>query len=356
MGRAAETGAEPDLVAKVALLQDARSYSEPTGRIEAIETHMSWVFLGERLVYKLKKPVRYDFLDFSSLAARAHYCAEEVRLNAPLAPGVYLGAVPLARAPDGRIRVDGRGEPVDWLVKMRRLPADRMLDALLARGAVPADALRAVARRLADFYRALRPAATDGAQYRRRLEARLRDNLEVLVDPDLGLAADRVRRIHRRMQALLEQLPRPFEQRAATGRVVEGHGDLRPEHVCLESPPLIFDRLEFNRELRIVDALEEVAGLAMECERLGGAAAGATLLREYLVESGDDPPPAVTQFYMAHRACVRARLAILHLRELAPPAWPRWQRVANAYLELAERYALTLPVQFCPSSTSEPPV
>jgi aminoglycoside phosphotransferase family enzyme len=346
---------DADLAAKVARLRERDAYPGRPTTLDAVETHMSWVFLTDRFAYKLKKPVCYEYLDFRTLAARRHFCDEELRLNAALAPGVYLGVVALARGTAGRLHLEGEGEPVEWLVKMRRLPAARMLDTLLRVGGIAPGDMRRIAETLAGFYRGCAVAETDGAAYRRRLEAGIRFNESIVGDPVFGLPAAVVAFVHLRLLTLLDQLPRLFDLRVAAGRIVEGHGDLRPEHVCLESRPLIYDRLEFHRDFRIVDTAEEVAALAMECERLGACAAGEELLRGYDAAAADRVAPALTEFYMAYRACVRARLAILHTRELAPAAWARWQQVATEYLHVAEVHVRRLPVQLCSSSTSEPP-
>jgi aminoglycoside phosphotransferase family enzyme len=335
----AELATEPDLVAKVAALKNPRAYPEPPGKIEAVETHMSWVFLTPEFAYKLKKPVRYAYLDFSTLAARARYCAEEVRLNQRLAPGVYLGVAALTQESDGRVRINGEGEVVEWLVKMRRLPLYRMLDSLIRRDAVLPEDIQRLALLLALFYRESPPVETRGEDYRREYETKLSDNLEVLGDPASGLTVETARAVHARLAEFARQTPGLLAPRAEQNRILEGHGDLRPEHVCLEARPVIFDRLEFNREFRLVDAVDELASLAMECERLGAAWIGRTLLDVYAQTAGDQPPPALLHFYMSYRACLRARLAILHTRELPRAAWDKWRAGAADYLRLAAAHA-----------------
>lgn len=123
-----------ELAQKVAALCRRETYSDAPTRIEVVETHMSFVFLTTDYAYKLKKPVRYDFLDFSTRELRRRSCEEELRLNQRLAPGVYLGLVSLHLGPNGRMRLGGDGEIVEWLVQMRRLPQDRMLDERIRRG------------------------------------------------------------------------------------------------------------------------------------------------------------------------------------------------------------------------------
>lgn len=327
-----------DLESKLALLRQPQTYPEHPQRIETVETHMSWVFLTEHHAYKLKKPVRYGFLDFSTLAARRKNCAEEVRLNRQLAPGVYLGVVALATDPQGRVRLEAEGEAVEWLVKMRRLPAERMLDYRIRHDLLESPELHGLAEWLAYFYRERIPLKMSGEEYHRQYEDNIRINHEALADPAYGLPAALIESVHEAQKSFLQRAPELFSRRAAEGRIVEGHGDLRPEHVCLESPLVIFDRLEFNRAFRTIDAADELAFLAMECERLGAPQVERELFQAYHRVTGDHPPPPLVHFYKAYRACLRARLAIWHLRDLEKSVWPRWRAAAEEYLRLAESY------------------
>jgi aminoglycoside phosphotransferase family enzyme len=166
-------------------------------------------------------------------------------------------------------------------------------------------------------------------------------NHAVLADPVFGLPADAVAGLHATLGAWLRDNTPLLAARAAAF-LVEGHGDLRPEHVCLESPPVVFDCLEFNRDFRIVDIADELAALAMECERLGASFVGAVLFQVYTARTGDVPAPALRHFYQSYRAALRARLALLHTRELPPSAWARWQATAQEYLAVAQQHAAAL--------------
>ena len=328
-----------DQEAKVALLRQPQTYPEQPARVEAVETHMSWVFLTPHHAFKLKKPVRYDYLDFSTLAARKRNCEEEVRLNQRLAPGVYRGVVALTMNVRREAQIEGRGEVVDWLVKMRRLPAERMLDYLIRHRTLEPVETHAVAETLAYFYRESAALKISGDEYRKQYARNLRTNHEALANPVYDLPAALVEAVHESQQKFLQRAPELFGLRALQGRIIEGHGDLRPEHVCLESPPAIFDRLEFNRSFRIIDPADELAFLAMECERLGAPQVEQELFGVYHRITGDHPSPTLVYFYKTHRACVRARLAIWHLRDLERGAWPRWRAVAKEYLRFAESYS-----------------
>lgn len=327
------------LEAKVRALRDAASYPGAPRAIEARETHMSWVFLTEHHAYKLKKPVRYDFLDFSTLEKRRADCEEEVRLNRRLAPDVYLGIVALTVDARGSLRLDGDGEAVEWLVKMRRLPAAHMLDECIRAGHVDPAALQRVALRLSGFYRQCPPALSDAGAYRARLADAIELNRRELARPEFGLPAATIGAAHAALTAFLADDAALLDARVSAGRIVEGHGDLRPEHICLEPEPAIIDCLEFNREFRIVDPADELAFLAVECACLGAPEIGEQLLAACLTAMGDAPPARLLTFYKLFRATMRARLAIWHVQELKPDAWPRWQRSARAYLTLAAGYA-----------------
>lgn len=329
----------PTLAEKVAFLRRPQAYPEAPRRVEAIETHMSWVFLTADLAHKLKKPVRYRYFDFRSLEARRRNCEAEVRLNRRLAPAVYLGTVPLVIDVDGSLHIDGEGEPVDWLVRMRRLPSARMLDRAIRDGTVGAGQIEAVAKLLAAFFQAASPEPIRPRTFRRRLEDSIAESAQELLDPAFDLPAERVSRVRDRLRETLNARSALFDGRIAAGHVVEGHGDLRPEHVCLGPDPAVIDCLEFRRELRVLDWADELAFLAMECERLGAPETGAAILDACCRHLGDAPPPALIGFYKAQRAFLRARLSILHLRDHEVRNMEVWRPRALQYLTLAETYA-----------------
>lgn len=329
-----------DLADKVAFLQQPDSYPHAPQAVEAVETHLAWVFLTERHAYKLKKPVRYPFLDFSTIEARHADALEEVRLNQPLAPGVYLGVVPLAQGSDGRLQLDGGGSPVDWLVKMRRLPRTRMLDYAIAAGTVQEAALRGLAEVLVTFYRAATSVPIDARAYQARFHGEIDENVRVLTEPRYGLSPALLARIAGAQRAFLDRCGSLLDARTSAGLIVEGHGDLRPEHVCLGPPPVVIDCVEFNRDFRILDPADELGYLAMECERLGAAWAGRTLLAGYTTLSGDDPPARLIHFYQSIRATLRAKLAAWHLDDATVRYPSQWFNRAQAYLALADRHGL----------------
>lgn len=331
---------EVDIGAKLAFLRQPGAYPELPAQVSAVETHMSWVFLTERHAYKLKKPVRWEFLDFSTIEARRRDCEVEVRLNRCLAADVYLGVVPLTME-GGRLALDGRGPVADWLVKMRRLPRERMLDRLIARGGVrPAD-LQPMIVLLAHFY-AAGTIRDDAEVFLRRLRLNAEANAAELAVPAHRLPAERVAAILAAQTALLEREPELFRRRVRDGRIVEGHGDLRPEHVCLETVPVIIDCLEFNRDFRILDCADDLAFLALECERLGSMELADAIFDLYGQASGDRPPQKLVDFYKSCRACLRAKLALWHLRDGEAPAADGWVALAREYLALAEKYAARL--------------
>ena len=325
---------------KVSHLSRPESYPEKPVAVEVVQTHMSCVFLTGHHAWKLKKPVRHDFLDFSTLEARRADCEEELRLNRRLARDVYLEVVPLAVTPEGALRLGGDGLIVDWLVKMRRLPAQLMLDHAIRNGSVARPDVRRFALALADFYRRAEPIALDAAQHRQRLERGIRANQDGLSPPEYSMPADLVQSITSRQLDALARDASLFDARVTQRRIVEGHGDLRPEHVCLGPEPLFIDCLEFNRDWRLLDPADELAYLAMECELAGAPWIGEVVFDTYRESTGDDPPAALVRFYKAYRATVRAKLSAWHLKDHPDPAEQRkWVARARRYLELADRYA-----------------
>jgi aminoglycoside phosphotransferase family enzyme len=335
-------GSAPSLADKVRLLQTPAAYPDRPTAVEAKETHMSWVFLTDRYVYKLKKSVRYPYLDFSTLAAREAACRDEVRLNRRLAPDTYLGVRALTRRADGTLAIGGDGAVIDWLVHMRRLPGERMLDAVIARGALTDGDVEALGTRLGDFYAGLPAADLAPDAFVEGFRREQAENLRVLEQRAFAVDGERLDSVTAPIARFLDRRCDLLRQRVREGRVVEGHGDLRPEHVCLLDPPIMMDCLEFNRLLRLIDPFDEIAYLGLECERLGAAWVGPKLRSMLEQRLGDRPDDLVIAFYTAFRACLRARLALAHLLEPAPRTPERWPAMARAYLAIAERAARSL--------------
>lgn len=320
---------------KVACLRRVESYPEPTSHVEAVETHMSWVFLTDRHAYKLKKPVRHAFLDFSTLAARKGHCEEELRLNRRLAPDVYLDVVALTADASGRLVLTGDGTPVEWLVKMRRLPRDRMLDAVLTGGDVRDEHIAAIAAVLSAFYGSLAPIGMSLAEYRDRFAHDIAACQQELRTPAHELPGGLFEGTADELLGFVARESGLLEMRLQAGRIVEGHGDLRPEHVCLLERPVVIDCLEFNREFRVLDVADELAYLAMECARLGATSTGEKIFTACCERMSDRVPPRLFSFYGAYRALVRAKIAAWHSKDVPRAEIEKWRTRARQYLALA---------------------
>ena len=326
------------LEAKLAFLRHPASYPETADKVDAVETHMSWVFLTAQHAYKLKKPVCKGDIDFGSIATRHHFCEEELRLNRRLAPDVYLGLLPLNLNDSGYLALGGDGQIVDWLVRMRRLPNEFMMDHVLRRGRSNPRDMHAVAARLVAFFQSLAPVDIDGPAYRERYARRIAACTHELLQPAYRLPQDYVRLVCHRQLSALDRLASRIDWRVADGFVVEGHGDLRPEHICLYPKPVVIDCLEFSRSLRVLDRADEIGFLALETERLGAPALATALVQQYRAVSRDRLPPALLHFYQSYRAIVRATLAVAHLKESQFRYSPKWAAIAINYLQLAERH------------------
>lgn len=312
------------------------------GAVELVETHISWVLLTEREVFKLKKPVVFPFLDFGTRERRRAACEAEVALNRRLAAEVYLGVLPITTDGSGRLKIGGEGEDpsavVDHCVHMKRLPGDAFLDARIRAGRVSPRELEGLMVKLVEFYaNAAVPAAPRDFAGTAAIEKNVRDNLAVLSAAKPALAG--VQRIAASQLLFLRLHEDFFARRIDEGRVRDGHGDLRPEHVCLLERPVVIDCIEFNPAFRIGDVLGEIAFLAMECEMLGEGKMGIGLLETYRRLSGDQFPWPLARFEMAYRACVRAKVELLRAEQLPAKAAHAACQRASRYVQLASFFA-----------------
>jgi uncharacterized protein len=326
----------------VALLCDRTAHPDQPRSVKLLETHVSWLFVTDHFVYKLKKPVRFDFVDSSKPELRHRACRDEVQLNCRLAPDVYLGTLPITRCgPDG-LELAGRGEPVDWVVQMRRLSGSDALDRRLREGRVAADDEAAVAELLSEFYRRRPPDATSGEQYRADFERHIRAAAAVCIKHSSHYDRQRIRAIVGQQLRYLQVAAPVLDRRVSEEHVVDGHGDLRPEHIYLESPPAVIDCIEFSSELRRVDVLDDLSFLAMECDRRGHGQVGARIVAACQAARGDPIQPQLFDFYKSYRALVRAKVMLLRAEQVAEVDRQAITRQAHQYVDWAEYYAVRL--------------
>ena len=333
----------PTLEQKVEFLSRSSAYAQPVTGVIRRETHMSCVFLAGDRVYKLKKPVRFAYLDFSNLGRREGACRAELRLNRRLAPDVYLDVMPLTATPSG-LAMGGDGPIMDWLVVMRRLDEAQTLEhAILEHRVEPWQLDRLIAA-LIQFYRRAERVFLSPAVHLRDWHQSLSDNLRVLLDPGLGLPSGLVRRVATVQRRFLSRQRKALAARLCS--IVDGHGDLRPEHIWLSDPVRIIDCLEFNPRLRAVDPFDEIAFLSLECDRLGAAWTGKYIRRGVSRGLPDGVSDELFLFYRCNRAMLRARLAIAHLMEPKPRTPEKWPLLARTYLAIAAADAIRLERSF----------
>lgn len=333
--------AELEAEARLRALSLPSTYPGLVREVEALETHHSWVFLTDSHAYKLNKPVATERLGAAELQERKRASERELELNRRLAPNVYLSVLPLTRCDTGALHVGGAGPALDWLIEMRRLPHARMLDTCILRGTVSSREVDALAATLTRFYACSAHAGWSAAQYRERLTSDIDAKSASLKQARYGLDHSSIVAAVSAQRAWIEDGAALLEARAHA--VLDAHGDLRPEHICLEPEPVVIDCLELDRELRLLDPISELAYLALECRRLGAPWIGEHLLLRYRALTGDDAPRQLDSFYQSYHALVRAAVAIWHLDDPHQTRIAFWRARAEQYLRLAVE-ALTIDV------------
>jgi len=329
---------EISLAEKVTLLKQPLTYPYPVDKIETRETHMSWVFLVNDHAYKLKKPVQYRFLDFRTIEAREYNCREEFRLNKRLAKDIYEGVVPLSVTHTGKIQVESNGQVIDWLVKMKRIRQENLLDYAILNKQVNPKLVENTANLLARFYKKATPVPVAPDYFRKKLTAEIISTQKELLHPLYHLPADTVNQISNQLVNFIKTHQLLFDERLDYGKIIEAHGDLKPEHICLAPKPAIIDALEFNRDLRVMDIAEELSFLAMECEMMGDLYTGKQFLARYKKITHDPIPESLICFYKSKKALLRCWLVARHITEPGYRDEPKWMKRANAYLQLAKKY------------------
>lgn len=307
-------------------LCDPACYGRGVSEVRLVETHVSWVFLTGSHAFKVKKPVKLPFVDFSTLKLREHYCREELRINRRLAPELYLSVVPIGGTPSAP-RV-GRKPAFEYAVKMVEFPSDARLDRKLAANAVPHETFAEFGRYLAGFHGSLSPVRNVSAAEVGNAAQR---NVAELVEYMGGEHREELERLRQWTDTQCARLEPTFVQRAAAGMHRECHGDLHLENLLLQGDKIMaFDALEFDRKLRDIDVISEAAFTAMDLIAHGHSEFAHEFLNRYFEESGDYAGVEVLRFYLVYRALVRAKVAAIKRAQSATD-----ERDSLGYIETA---------------------
>jgi len=327
---------------------DGYTARHPGDRPELVETHISWVLMARQEVFKIKKPLRFSFLDFSTLQKRRHFCEREVALNRRLAPDMYLGMVPIRDGSGIDTKGNGQGSVVEYAVWMRRMDETRQLDRLLEQGGVTRADMVELARMLAAFHQKAEVVA--GAEDWQELYREFDDLRSVMpvLESSLGAGArEGVIRVLEQAKGFLEGLDARIEARKRAGFVRDGHGDLHCRNIFMTHPPVIFDCIEFSDALRTLDVLSEIGFLCMDLERYGRKDLSEAFLEEYVLRfpcMENKADRRLLEFYKMYRANVRMKVTALALG----PGPGNGKRASDArnqllgYYRLFEGYARTL--------------
>jgi aminoglycoside phosphotransferase family enzyme len=307
-----------------------------------METHISLLFLTGNHVYKLKKPVDFGFLDFTSLEKRKFFCEEEVKLNRRLSPALYLGVVRITKE-GNRIHLEGKGEPVEYAVKMKQIPEEKLMDKLLERRQVTPKMIEAVSEKLVQFYYA---AETNDLIKSFAKPERVKQDTDENFEQtekyiDVTIPGEVYEEVKNKTNSFLRMNGKIFERRIASDRIRDCHGDLRLEHIFWGDEISIFDCIEFNQRFRYTDVAADIAFLAMDFDYHGREDLGEHLIRAYVGESGDHELMEVLDFYKCYRAYVRGKVESFRLDDPHIPEGEKKeaQKRAQKYFNLAHRYA-----------------
>lgn len=323
-------------------MQDPGFYPERPDRVDVMETHISTLFLTDRFVYKVKKPVDFGFLDFTTLSARRFFCEQEVYLNQRLSSDVYLKVLPVRERGGGFSLGDG-GTIVEYAVKMRRLPEEKMMETLLRKGEVDHETIRRIAFRLIGFHSRAR---TDPEISIYGSAARITKNTEenfLQTRPFIGTTLNKkqYQGIVDFTQDFIARNRALFRKRIEEKKIRDCHGDIRMEHICIEDEIVIFDCVEFNRRFRYSDVAADIAFLAMDLDFHNAPALSRDLISIYVDYTHDMDLLKLIRFYKCYRAYVRGKVGSLKGQDKGLSQNARDQAVAEAkkYFALSETYA-----------------
>jgi len=331
----------PQLPELVQALLDSKAYPETPQRVELVQTQMSFVFLTDNHVYKVKKPVNLGYLDYTTLDKRQFYCQKEVELNRRLCPEAYLGVVPITQDKNV-IALDGQGEVIEYSVKMLRLPKEATMDVLLAQNQVSPEMVVRVAQKLVEFHQ---KAETNASISTFGNLDSITENAEenfTQTEKYIGttICQEGYQHIKNYTNSFIEKNAALFHKRITEGRIRDCHGDLHAAHICFNDGICIFDCIEFNDRFRYCDVASEVAFLAMDIDHYGQAELSQGFVNAYIDRSQDKELWELLNFYKCYRAYVRGKVESFKLDDpyISEEEKAKVLAIAKSYFELVESY------------------
>lgn len=323
-------------------LLDPEVYPNRPARVELAQTQISYVLIAGDYVYKIKKPVNMGFLDYSTLDKRRYYCQKEIELNRRLCPDTYLAVVPISLE-KGQAVLNGTGKTAEYAVKMRRLPQDRMMDALLKKNLVTEEMVRQIAEILVEFHQK----AVTSPEITREggIEAVIKNTSENFEQTEkyfgIIITPETYERIKNYTENFIKNNRSLFLKRMHEGRVRDCHGDLHSNHICFTDRGIcIYDCIEFIDRLRYTDTAADIAFLAMDLDHFGRADLSQIFIDTYVEKSGDSELLKLLNFYKCYRAYVRGKVGCFQYDDPHISDKEKDRIAANAanYFRQAESY------------------
>ena len=324
-------------------LMKAESYPGMVDSVSLIQTHISWVFLTGEYCYKVKKPVDFEFLDFSTLEKRKFYCEEELRVNRRLCPDIYVDVVPITRGSDG-LHVEGKGDAIDYAVKMVQLPQERRMDLLLENGEVDGNIIDEISKTLAEFHGAAKTGEDiDKYGSLETIKANWDQNFEQTRNLRGSLIPkDLFDSIESGVNGFIQKNSELFNGRIDNGKIRECHGDVHSGNIFVDGRIYIFDAIEFNPAFSCSDTAAEIAFLGMDLDFKRRKDLSGSFVDGYVECSRDDGIHDLLNFYKCYRAYVRAKVIGFKLFDAGVGQEEKGEaeRLCKEYFSLAQEYAV----------------
>ena len=325
----------------VRALLESRAYPHKPQKVELVQTQMSFIFLTGEYVYKIKKPVNLGYLDYTTLEKRLYFCDQELELNRRLCPGAYLAVVPIIEE-KSQLRLEGRGKAIEYAVKMKQLPQERMMDVLLPLGEVTAEMVTSVSEKLVSFHRQAETNQKIAAFGRLDVIRQNTDENFTQTEKYIGssITVGQYQHIRNYTDNFIASKTSLFDKRVTEGKIRDCHGDLHAAHVCFTEDICIYDCIEFNDRFRYSDVASEIAFLAMDLDRYQHSGLSQHLVNTYVKLSHDEELLKLLNFYKCYRAYVRGKVESFKLDDRYIPEQEKAKvlTAARRYFQLAESY------------------